>query len=147
VRLLGNESNRALATMLRQSGHLDDIADALDTYNHLCCLGGTVAVAAGLGALLALPQPDIAPRHQGIVTSLMLTCGLYEASGELAVRLGLPTKSGVSGLMVAVVPGAGAIACYSPPIDETGNSVAGLWLLETLAQDFGLNIFQCRSAD
>jgi glutaminase len=142
VRLLGNESNRALATMLKQSGHLEDIAKALDTYNHLCCLAGTVVEAAALGALLALPQDAIQRHHQGIVNSLMLTCGLYEASGELAVRLGMPTKSGVSGLMVAIVPGVGAIACYSPPIDHIGNSVAGLWLLETLAQDFGLNIFQ-----
>jgi glutaminase len=99
---------------------------------------------ARLGLLLALPQPQIARSHQRAVNALMLTCGLYEASGHYAVRIGLPIKSGVSGALVSVVPGEGAIACYSPTLDTTGNPVAGLVLLEQLAQALNLSVFSSR---
>jgi glutaminase len=144
VRSLRNEANVALAKLLAQSGHLNVIESVLDTYNHICCLSGTVVDLARLGLLLARPQPQIVPSHQRAVNALMLTCGLYEASGYYAVRIGLPIKSGVSGALLAVVPREGAIACYSPTLDTTGNPVAGLMLLEQLTQDLDLSVFSSR---
>jgi len=141
VRSLGNEANRTIARLLHKAGHLDDIETTLDTYNHICCLSGNVSDLARLGLLLAQPRPDISPLHQRIVNALMLTCGLYEASGEFAVRIGLPLKSGVSGAILAIIPGEGAIACYSPPLDATGNSVAGLFLIEQIVQHLNLSVF------
>jgi glutaminase len=140
VRSLANETNRSIANFLARSGRLTDIETTLDTYNHICCLSGTVTDLAQLGLLLVQPIP-IAPSHQQIVNALMLTCGLYEASAEFAVTVGLPTKSGVSGALLAIVPRQGVIACYSPTIDAAGNSVAGLFLLETLAQQLHLSVF------
>ncbi len=140
VRSMANESNRAIAHMLSQAGHLTSVEMALDTYNHICCLSGTVRDLAQLGLLLA-SSCGIARQHQQIVNALMLTCGLYEASGAFAVRIGLPTKSGVSGALLSIVPKKGAIAAYSPAIDPTGNSVAGLFLLEKLATHLNLSIF------
>ncbi|MBW4694911.1 MAG: glutaminase A [Lyngbya sp. HA4199-MV5] len=146
VRSLRNETNRAIADVLLRAGHIDAIETALDTYNHICCLSGTVEDLAQVGLLLAQPklaQPhgQIQPIHQRTVNALMLTCGLYEASGRFAVRIGLPTKSGVSGALLSVVPGQGAIACYSPALDATGNSIAGLFLLEQLTQTLNLSLF------
>ena len=141
VRSMANESNRAIANMLSQTGHLTSVEVTLDTYNHICCLSGTVEDLAGLGLLLAQPPLVIARQHQQIVNALMLTCGLYEASGGFAVKIGLPTKSGVSGALLSIVPKQGAIAAYSPAIDLTGNSVAGLFLLEKLATHLNLSIF------
>jgi glutaminase len=78
----------------------------------------------------------------------MLTCGLYEASAEYAVKIGLPIKSGIGGGIVAIIPNqavmpsaSGAIASYSPALDITGNPVAGLALMETLSQNLQLSIF------
>ena len=71
----------------------------------------------------------------------MSTCGLYERSGSFAVQVGLPTKSGVSGALLSVVPAEGTIACYSPPLDAAGNSVGGLFLLEQLALNLHLSVF------
>ncbi len=141
VRSMANESNRAIANMLSQSGHLTSVELALDTYNHICCLSGTVRDLARLGLLLAQPPLAIARQHQQIVNALMLTCGLYQASGAFAVRIGLPTKSGVSGALLSIVPKEGAIASYGPTIDPTGNSVAGLFLLEKLAAHLNVSIF------
>jgi glutaminase len=76
-----------------------------------------------------------------MVNALMMTCGLYEESGVYAVQIGLPMKSGVSGGLLAIIPAEGAIACYSPPLDQAGNSVAGLFLLKQLAQTFNLSVF------
>ena len=140
VRSMANESNRAIANMLSQAGCLTSVEAALDTYNHLCCLSGTVEDLARLGLLLA-SSCRVARQHQQIVNALMLTCGLYEASGAFAVRVGLPTKSGVSGALLSIVPKQGAIAGYSPAIDLTGNSVAGLFLLEKLAAHFNVSVF------
>ncbi|UBF29393.1 glutaminase A [Kovacikia minuta CCNUW1] len=162
VRSLSNEANRAIAELLAKSGHLDSVEIALDTYNQICCLSGTVADLAKLGTLLAggdvetqrrgdaetsiqnskfKIQNSPSTQHLKMVNALMLTCGLYEASGRFAVRMGLPTKSGVSGALLSVVPGQGAIACYSPALDSTGNSVAGLFLLEKLSQELDLSVF------
>ena len=147
VRSVANERNRAIATLLSQSGYLDDVELALDTYNHVCCLSGTIADLASLGMLLAQCQKPIRLEHCRTVNSLMTTCGLYQASRRFAMEVGLPTKSGVSGAMVSVVPSQGAIAygtaqgaiaCYSPPLDQEGNSVAGVFFLQQLAQALNL---------
>ncbi|WNZ46845.1 glutaminase [Leptolyngbya boryana CZ1] len=141
VRSLPNETNRAIADLLVQSDLLDRSDLALDTYNQLCCLSGTIADLAQLGLLLAKPHPEISHLHQQTVSALMLTCGLYEVSGIFAVKVGLPMKSGVSGALLAIVPKQGVIACYSPAIDRIGNSVAGLFLVEKLAQELKLSVF------
>ncbi len=141
VRSLPNDANRAIAQMLKNSGAIGSRAKALDTYNQICCLSVTVETLAQLGLLLALPQPGLQRRSQQIVNAMMLTCGVYEASGEWAVRMGLPIKSGVSGGILAIVPQQGAIAIYAPTIDDAGNSVAGAALLEKIIQNLDLGVF------
>lgn len=141
VRSLPNPINQAIAHVLKQAGYLDEISTTLDTYQQICCLSGTVDDLTKLGLLLAQPQTGIKPIDQRIVNALMLTCGLYEESGKYAVQIGLPIKSGVSGGLLAVIPGEGAIACYSPPLDRAGNSAIGLALLEQLAEGLNLSVF------
>ncbi len=139
VRSLPNERNRAIATQLANSGYLDTVETALDTYNHVCCLSGTVADLAFLGMLLVDCQGGIKPEHCHAVNALMTTCGLYQVSSDFAREVGLPTKSGVSGVVVSVVPSQGVIACYSPPLDQTGNSVVGVFLLRQIAPVLNLS--------
>jgi glutaminase len=141
VRSRPNPINQAIARVLSQAGYLDSVETALDTYQHICCLSGTVEDVTKLGLLLAKPQSHLEPMHQRMVNALMMSCGLYEESGVYAVHIGLPIKSGVSGGVLTIIPAAGAIACYSPPLDQAGNSVAGLYLLKQLAQAFNLSVF------
>lgn len=130
----GEARNRAIAQLLHEAGSLPQPEIALDAYSRLCCLAGRVEDLARLGLLLASPQGAIAPTHQHQVNQVMLTCGLYEASSAAAATIGLPMKSGISGALVAIVPGQGAIACYSPGLDQAGNPVVGLALVEAIAR-------------
>ncbi len=142
VRSLSNESNRSIARRLQQSGYLQDIELVLETYNQICCLSGTIRELGRLGLLLAKPQPEIPDEVQHMVNSVMLTSGLYESSAQYALRIGLPIKSGVSGGLLAIVPRSGSIAIYSPAIDEVGNSVGGLFLLEKIVHQHHLSLFR-----
>ncbi len=139
VRSLGQARNEALAAMLHEAGYLRSEGQALDAYQQICCLAGTVADLVRLGYLLAVSSSQVQDHHRQAVNALMLTCGLYEASAQFAVRVGLPMKSGISGAMLAVVPGQGAIAVYSPPLDTIGNSVAGIAFIEKLAKHLSLS--------
>lgn len=141
VRLAGREANHALARYLSEAGYLKNLELALDTYEQICCLSGQVKDLARLGRLLATESDWLRTLNRQIVNAVMLTCGLYEASSRFAIRIGLPMKSGISGALLAVVPGQGAIACYGPALDSVGNSVAGLAFIEALSKELQLNLF------
>ena len=141
VRLTRSTANEAIAHYLAEAGHLENLETALDTYEQICCISGLVEDLALLGKLLAFDNGCISPQNRRIVNAVMLTCGLYEASAEFAVRVGLPMKSGIGGGLVAIVPGEGAIACYSPALDHIGNPVVAIAFVEALAQELQLSVF------
>ncbi|MEH2389517.1 MAG: glutaminase [Nostoc sp.] len=141
VRLTRSTANQAIANYLAEAGHLENVETALDTYEQICCLSGRVEDLALLGKLLACENGCISAQNRQIVNAVMLTCGLYEASAQFAVRIGLPMKSGIGGGLVAIVPSEGAIACYSPGLDNIGNPVGAIAFVETLAQELELSVF------
>ncbi|WP_315788644.1 glutaminase [Fischerella sp. JS2] len=140
VRSAGSQTNRNLTRYLAEAGYVNNLEIALDTYEQICCLSGTVTDLAYLGKILAFASELVSSKHRQIVNALMLTCGLYEASFQYAVKIGLPMKSGISGTLVAIVPGAGAIACYSPPLDRVGNPMGAIAFVEVLSQHLQLSI-------
>jgi glutaminase len=141
VRSSNSQANQAITQYLTKAGSVKNQDIALDTYEEICCLSSQVEDLARLGLLLACDSELIKPQHRRIVNSLMLTCGLYKASSQYALQIGLPMKSGISGALLAIVPGEGAVACYSATLDSTGNSVGAIAFVQALSQGLQLSIF------
>lgn len=141
--------NRALAYFMKSTGVIEtDVEEVLDVYFKQCSMEATCKDIARIGAMLAndgvLPWSGerIIPRHVArIVKTIMVTCGLYDASGQFAVEIGVPAKSGVGGGILAAVPGRMGIGVLSPALDARGNSIAGLKALEELSKELDLSIF------
>ncbi len=141
--------NRALAYFLKDSGILEgDVEETLDFYFRHCAIETTAAELARLGAVLAADGCDPAsgerfiPREVArICKTFMVTCGMYNASGAFAIDVGVPAKSGVAGGIMAAVPNRMGIGVYSPALDDKGNSLAGVKLLETISTEWNLSIF------
>jgi len=137
--------NRAIAYMLRHNGILDSsVEDTLEAYFALCSLVGGVKDAAHFTAVLASGGKDplsgkrvLSHATVAIVVSLMATCGMYNESGNYLVATGMPAKSGVSGVIVATVPGVAGIAVCSPRLNDKGGSVRGHIILRHLSRHLG----------
>lgn len=71
----------------------------------------------------------------------MLTCGMYDYSGEWGYKIGIPAKSGVSGLIYGIIPGVMGIAVYSPKLDKIGNSYRGVKFFQKLSEKLNIHIF------
>jgi len=57
----------------------------------------------------------------------------------------MPAKSGVSGGIIAVIPGQIGICVFSPPIDGQGNSVRGIRVCQEISNEFQLHAFNNRT--
>ena len=75
------------------------------------------------------------------VNAILSTCGMYDGSGEFALNVGVPAKSGVGGGILAVVPFRIGIGVFSPSLDEKGNSIAGKKILEKISKKMHLSVF------
>ncbi len=142
--------NRAMAHLMLNFGILDrDVEEILDLYFQQCSVIVTARDMATMAATLANggvnPKTgERALRREYIrdVLTVMHTCGMYNYAGEWAYTVGLPAKSGVSGGIIAVVPGQFGICVYSPPVDERGNSVRGIRVFEDLSRNSGMHVFE-----
>lgn len=141
--------NRAMSYLMLNFGMVGDkIDETLDLYFQQCSIMVNARDLAMMSATLAngginpvTQERAIDERYVQDVVSVMLTCGMYDASGEWAYRVGMPAKSGVGGGILAVVPNQLGIGTFSPPLDAKGNSVRGIKVCEALAKDFGLHLF------
>lgn len=142
--------NLAIAHLLRHFDVIgDDIEGALQLYGTQCGLAVNTRELALMGATLAnggrqpvTGEQALARKHVRDVLTLMFTCGMYDAAGHWAYTVGLPAKSGISGGIVAVVPGRMGIAVYSPRLDKHGNSVRGVEVCKAMSADGNLSMFE-----
>ena len=139
--------NRALAYYMKSNGIFDgDIEEILDVYFKACSMEVTCRDLARIGAMLAndgvlISGERIVSRDIcRIIKTIMVTCGMYDASGKFAVHIGIPAKSGVGGGIMAAVPRRMGIGLVGPALDSKGNSSGGLKALELLSRDFDLSI-------
>lgn len=141
--------NRALAHFLKDLGLLTGkVDDVLEIYFKQCAIlvnCKDLAIAGSVlvndGKELLSKKELIAPQYCQLAKALMATCGLYDGSGEFAIKAGMPAKSGVSGGILVAVPKKMGIGVFGPALDKKGNSIAGVKLLEILSKKWGLSIF------
>jgi glutaminase len=141
--------NRSLAWFMKSFGILGNEVDTvLDAYFRQCAVAMSCRQLARAGLFLAFDGRDpesgakITAWHRARrINSVMMLCGHYDNSGEFAFRVGLPGKSGVGGGILAIAPGQGSIAVWSPALNAAGTSAAGAAALELLVERTGWSVF------
>nr|WP_269813427.1 glutaminase A [Ornithinimicrobium sediminis] len=143
-----SDRNLSIAHLLASNDILPDTPhEIVRGYSLQCSVAVTTEDLAMMGATLAnggvhpLTGQEVLRKDVVRQTlSVMFTCGMYDASGEWVAEVGLPAKSGVSGGLLAVVPGVMALAAYSPRLDEHGHSVRGVKACTRLSQGWDLHL-------
>ncbi len=139
--------NRAISHMLRNAGILTGEAELdLDLYFRQCSIDVTARDLAVMAATLAAGGVNPVTQERALgadnvdeVLSVMTSCGMYDYAGEWLYRVGFPAKSGVSGGILAVLPGQFGISVFSPPLDARGNSVRGVAVCSALSEELELH--------
>lgn len=142
--------NRALAYYQKGAGTFSaEVDDVLDVYFQMCSLEVQVKdlaqiarVIANNGVLSETGERVFSKETARMVKAIMTTCGLYDSSGRFALDVGIPSKSGVGGGILSVVPGKFGIGTVGPALDDKGNSAAGVEILKRLSRELHLSIFE-----
>jgi glutaminase len=145
------DRNFALGYSMRENGAFragTDLQQTLEFYFQSCSIevdAQMLAVAAGslanAGVCPLTDDPVFTPGTVQSCLSLMSSCGMYDFSGEFAFTIGLPAKSGVSGVLVLVIPGLMGICVWSPRLDGHGNSVRGIEFCRKLVAEYNVHVF------
>ena len=143
------ERNKALAHLMKSFGNFKGkVSQVFRTYCNQCSIEMNTHQLAQ--AFLFLANKGVNPlngeqivsyRDCKRINSILLTCGYYDESGDVAYRVGMPGKSGVGGGIVAVIPGQLAIAVWSPELNKYGNSCRGIATLADFTTELGISIF------
>lgn len=126
----------------------NDLSNSLDFYFQCCSIEIDCKQAGIIAATLAnggiCPTTNIAVFSPDIVKnalSLMSSCGMYDYSGEWAYKIGIPAKSGVSGIIMGIIPNVMGIAVFSPKLDEIGNSSRGIEFFKHLTAKYPFHVY------
>jgi glutaminase len=145
------DRNFALGYSMRENGAFragTDLLQTLEFYFQSCSIEVDAQILAIVAASLAnagvcplTEDPVFTPGTVQSCLSLMSSCGMYDFSGEFAFTIGLPAKSGVSGVLMLVVPGLMGICVWSPRLDEHGNTVRGIEFCRKLIAEYNVHVF------
>jgi glutaminase len=121
----------------------------LDVYLGCCSIEITceaLSVAAATlanGGVCPITGVEVFPAHvTRTVLSEIMTCGMYDQAGRFVVEVGVPSKSGVSGALMVIVPNLFGFATFSPRLNEKGNSVRGIEFCKRLVSSYRVHLFE-----
>lgn len=142
--------NRALAYFMHSTGVLEgNVEEILAAYFKSCSMLVTVKDLANIAFVIA--NNGVNKKGEQLLDELncirlrtvMALCGMYDASGKFAMRVGIPSKSGVGGGIMSVSSKYQkiGIGTFSPSLDSVGNSYSSRKFLEKINERFNLSIF------
>lgn len=101
-----------------------------------------VAATLASGGLCPITgERCLSPEVVFSVTSLMYSCGMYNYSGRFAFDVGVPAKSGISGVTIVVIPKVMGVALWSPALDKFNNSVRATQFCQELLKKYTFHRF------
>lgn len=140
--------NKAMGYLMKSRGFLKaDVDEILDNYFKQCSIEVDSVDIAKIGLFISKRcsfkknSKIDNERAASILTAIMTTCGMYNFSGEYAATVGIPSKSGVAGGILGVIPNKMGIGVYSPGLDQYGNSIVGYGIMKDLSKELNLSIF------
>ncbi len=141
--------NRSLAYFMKSFGNLrNPVEETLQAYFSHCAIAMSCRQLARAALFLAFDGIDPVSGTQFVsseacrrINAVMMSCGHYDNSGDFTYRIGLPGKSGVGGGILVVAPRHGAIAVWSPGLNESGTSNVGSIALEAFVRLTGWSVF------
>ncbi|KAG2388162.1 hypothetical protein C9374_001012 [Naegleria lovaniensis] len=145
------DRNFALAYYMEENNVFPEgsnIEDTLDLYFQQCSILVNCNSLATMAATLA--NGGTCPLTNEIIVSadtvkcalqLMLSCGMYDFSGNWSCTVGLPAKSGVAGAICIVIPSVMGMCIFSPRLDKRGNSVRGVEFCKRASDKFEWSLF------
>ena len=126
-----------------------DLLKMLDIYLGCCSIEmntEALAVAAATfanGGVCPITSKEVFPTH--VVRHVLaetMTCGMYDQAGHFVVEVGLPAKSGVSGVLMVIVPNVFGFCTFSPRLNSKGNSVRGLEFCKRVVSSYRIHLFE-----
>lgn len=140
-----SDRNRAIGFHLASHQAISTpVEDLLWLYCQVCSIEVNVIDLARFAYMLSLREgitSDVLSVSGGALTAvrrLLLAIGMYEESARYAREVGIPSKCGVSGSMIAIIPGVGGVGLYGPALDATGNSLGGIEMMKLLSKHFDI---------
>src|SRR5699024_1082001 len=138
--------NRAMAYLMKGKGLLEgDVEEILDIYFKQCSievdcedLGNIALTLAADGKNLKTGKEIVSKGIARTARTIMASSGMYNGSGNFAIDVGFPAKSGVGGGILGVVPNKMGIGVYSPALDLKGNPIAAIGVLKDLSKKLDL---------
>ena len=129
-----NNRNLAIAYLLKDYNNFyGDVEKTVDVYTKQCSVMVTSEDVALMAATLANgginPKSKlriISKKNSNYIIDQMGISGLYNETDDWIKEVGFPGKSGVSGILLIVIPGIMGISIISPPLNKYGNSVKGI---------------------
>ncbi|CDZ75268.1 Glutaminase [Peptoniphilus sp. ING2-D1G] len=143
-------ANRALANLMLSHNIISrklNIEEFLDSYFKSCSVMVSTLDLAKMSYTLSEDGVNysgenvLSSENARIIRTLMATCGTYDYSGEFAIRIGVPAKSGVGGGIMTAFMNKFGLATYCPGLDSHGNSYSGMRFLNSVSDDLNLKIY------
>ena len=143
--IMNDKDIHALAYYMKDKDILEAVDQTLITYFMQSSMMVTAQSLANLGAVLAndgiKPWDNerlISHEDNELVKKLLTTVGSFEESKEYTIKIELPIKSGTGGGLLACAPQKCGIGIFSPALDQHGNSLAGMSLLQDVVDQLEL---------